>query len=218
MKWIATVMALALVVMLSQPAAAQDDYEFVDILEINFYGGLGIPVGGIADYQDSLGAKIGPSVGIDIGYFLKPNVVLGFSFMYTQMGHDDIAILEDQGLHHKLYNPNVYLKYYFQGESSLEPYLKAHFGIDHPKFTTFALHQDGDRYRELSFGGSWALGFGGGLFYFTSDWGGLFIEGNYHYVFSEDNTEDYGLEEITFGENVSTIDLHAGIRILFGEG
>lgn len=218
MKWIATVMALALVVMLSQPAAAQDDYEFVDILEVNFYGGIGIPVGGIADFQDSLGASIGASVGLDIGYFLKSNIVLGFSFMYTRMGHDDIAVLEDEGLYHRLYNPNIYLKYYFQGESNLEPYLKAHVGLEHPKFTTFAKHQEGDRFRELSYGAAFAFGFGAGLFYFTSDWGGVFIEGNYHYAFTEDNTKEFGLEEITFGENLSTIDLHAGLRILFGEG
>jgi hypothetical protein len=217
MRLIATVMTLALVMLFAQPAAAQDDFEFVDILEVGFYGGIGIPLGGITEFSDSVGATLGASVGIDIGYFLKPNMVLGFSFIYTRMGHEDIQNLEDKGLYHRLFNPNVYLKYYFQGESSIEPYVKAHFGIEHPRFTTFARHQDGDRFREISYGGAWALGIGAGLFYFTSDWGGLFVEGNYHYAFSKDNTSQYGLDELTFGENVSVIDIHAGVRVLFGK-
>jgi len=218
MKKLAALLALLILTGVGSSALAQDDYK--DVLEFSVYGGLGVPFGSVKDWQDSVGAKVGLSVGAEFGYFVKPNIIVGVSFLYTSLGHEDLPVLDDKGMSLRLYNPNVYVKYIFQTESNFEPYVKAHVGLEFPKFPTFVENDEGDRWRQLSYGPCLATGIGAGLFYYTSDWGGLFLEGNYHYAFTDGFEAEYegGASKYEFKDNLNTLDLHAGVRILFGSG
>lgn len=196
-------------------ASAQDGEEFEkDVLEVNFFGGLGIPTGEITDWSGSLGAKSGFDAGIDIGYFATAQLVVGFNFTFSQFSID--AQDEASGLKHRLYNPNLYVKYYLDLESDWSPYAKAHVGVENPKFTTFVTNPVHDRYRQVSYDPAVAFGLGAGLFYYTSDYSGLFLEVNYHYAATSDAEAAYEGNTYTFDDNLSAIDIHAGIRILIG--
>jgi len=209
------ILLAALLLLSALSVSAQEEEEERDVLEMNFGVGVGIPGSGISDWMDTLGAKTGWSLGMDIGYFLSPKMVLGFNFTYYQFtidGNDQTA-----NLHHRFYSPSAYLKYYFEGESNLVPYLKLHAGVENPKFTTWV--SDGTfRYREKSYDPTFAFGIGAGAFYYTSDYSGLFIEANYHQAITKNTTATFGGNTYDFGTNAGLIDIHAGVRILISKG
>ncbi|MCH9025265.1 MAG: outer membrane beta-barrel protein [candidate division Zixibacteria bacterium] len=200
--------------MIGGAALAQDEDFFVkDVLEVNFYGGAGIPSGSLSDFSDSLGAETGFNYGLDIGYFLTNDLVFGFNFSYTQFSIKDSA--GTGNLNHKLYSPNLYLKYYFTGESDFIPYLKTSAGLEFAKFTTFVDNPAGRRFREISYDPVFAYGAGAGIFYFVSDFSGLFLEANYRAAVSAADTEATYQDDIyKFGSDLGRIDIHAGVRIL----
>ena len=202
--------------LISGTALAQDEEFFVkDVLEVNFYGGAGIPSGSLRDFSDTLGAETGINFGLDFGYFLTNDLVFGFNFSHTQF-----SIKNSDGtgnLNHKLYSPNLYLKYYFTGESDFIPYLKTSAGLEFAKFTTFVDNSAGRRFREISYDPVFAYGAGAGIFYFVSDFSGLFLEANYRAAVSAAETEATYQDDIyLFGSELSRIDIHAGVRILIG--
>lgn len=211
MKFWSILLTLILLFAITTAAFAQDEEEERDLLEVCFYSGVGSPMGGLADWHDSLGAKLGWSLGMDFGYFMTPSLVVGFNFQYTQFGIDGPA--EVEGAHHRLYNPNLYAKYYFSGESDFEPYIKGHIGFENPKFTTSL---DGPKYRAISYDASLAAGLGIGLFYYRTDYSGLFIEANYNYAATSGSEREYANQTLTFNETISILDIHAGVRLLVG--
>jgi len=213
---------------------AQDEEDVKDDLEVSIFGGLGMPFGSVTDWHDSLGAGLGWDVGIEVGYFLTPKLVLGVNFTYYELSIDvptDPTITDSdggpgvtfislsssaKGLSHRYYNPSLYLKYYFFGESNWVPYIKGHVGVDNAKFTTLVEGEETvTRYRSLSYDPNFAFGFGGGLFYYTSDYSGLYIETNFHYSAGKNAEKDYG-KIYVFGENATLFDIHAGISVFFG--
>jgi len=196
---------------------AQDEER--DVIEINFYGGIGIPGSGLTDWQtggEERAAKTGFDLGMDVGYFLNPKLIVGINFIYTQFTFDNTMEQSDHS--HRLYNPNLYIKYSFEGESYWVPFVKAHVGLDNPKFSTFVTNEAANRFRELSYDPAFAVGFGLGLFYYTADYSGLYLEANYHHAFSKDVKATYLGNDYKFGEDLATFDIHAGIRVLFGTG
>jgi hypothetical protein len=219
MKLLSSVLGLVMVVGLSLSASAQDDVDVSedrDLLEVSFYGGAFIPGGGVTEFGDSLGAKSGWQIGLDVGYFLKPEWVIGINMTYAQLGIDTQDPANTQ--HHRLYNPMAYVTYYFWGESNMVPYIKGKAGLYNAKFSTAVTSGDGSnlRYRELSYDPALAVGGAIGLFYYTSDYSGLFAEVGYQTAFTKDVKKDFGGITYTFGETTSMIDLHAGIRVFFG--
>jgi len=216
-------MAFVLVILLCNLSGfAQDiEEEEKDILEIIVFGGAALPMSGLTDWTSPGGPKIGTDVGFDIGLdfglFLTPDVVLGLDFTYSQ---HTLNTDEDAGnLKHRFYNPSLYLKRYFFGESNLVPYVKVHAGVDNPKFTTLVL----DKYsvhklRELSYDPIFALGIGGGFLYYTADYSGVFLEVNYHYAFSDETTGTYDDVDYIFGENAAMLDVRVGVKVFFGTG
>jgi len=185
-----------------------------DLMEVNFFGGGGIPSGDIKDFSDTVGAKTGYSMGLDAGFFATNNLVAGLNFTYTQFKVEDQANAD--GLHHKLYNPNLYLKFYFTGQSDFVPYLRAHGGLAFAKFATLVENITGKRYREISYDPVFAFGGGAGLFVFTTDFSGLFVEVNYHHAMSSDSKATYQGTEYAFNSDINVIDIHGGVRILIG--
>ena len=204
---------------------AQDEER--DVVEMSFFGGLGIPGSGLTDWKtgdQERAAKTGFDLGMDVGYFLRPNLVVGLNFIYTQFPVDtDTQFPNDtggemSGHQHRLYNPNLYVKFLFEGESNWTPYVKGHIGLENPKFSTFVKNVAGNRFRELSYDPAVALGLGVGLIYYTAYYSGIFIEANYHQAFSKNAEAIYLDNPYEFGEDLSTFDIHFGIRILFSSG
>lgn len=209
--------ALALALLVSAPVLAQDEEGYIkDLMEVNFFGGGGIPSGDIKDFSDTVGAGTGYNIGLEAGFFVTTSFVAGFNFTFTEFAVDDQA--NAGGLHHKLYNPNLYAKYYFLGQSDFIPYVKANAGLDFAKFTTLVASSSGPRYREISYDPVFSFGGGVGLFVFTTDFSGLFAEINYHRAVSSNAEATYQDVKYKLDSDIGLIDVHAGIRILIGPG
>jgi len=209
--------ALTLILLASAGVLAQEEETYVkDLMEVNFFGGGGIPSGDIKDFSDTVGAVTGFNIGLDAGFFVTTSFVAGFNFTFTQFSVEDQA--NAGGLHHKLYNPNLYAKYYFTGQSDFVPYVKANAGLDFAKFTTLVSSTTGTKYREISYDPVFSFGGGAGLFVFTTDFSGLFAEINYHRALSSDAEAIHQDINYKFDSDLSLIDIHAGIRILIGPG
>jgi hypothetical protein len=195
---------------------AQDTQE-KDLLEASVFGGLAMPIGGINSWgSDTLAAKTGFDLGFDIGYFMTPSLVLGVTFGYNQFGIDNSN--EAGSLHHRLYNPAVYGKYYFFSESKFAPYLKVQGGVDNPKFATLVTDNGQDKFRELSYDPAFAIGGGAGIFMYTSDASGFFIEANLHHAFAKNVEGNYQDQVKTFGYNSTLFNIHVGLAMFFGSG
>lgn len=208
-----TFLAVLFTAALASLAGAQEQEGYVkDLMEVSFFGGGGVPSGNIKEFSDSIGAKTGYNFGFDAGFFITKSWVAGLNFTYTALKVDEGV--NATGLRHKLYSPNLYLKYYFTNQSNFVPYLKAQGGIAFPKFTTLVANSSGQRYREMSYDAVFSYGAGAGLFFFTTDFSGLFIEGNYYGAASNDTKANYQGTEYSFGSDLNMIDIHAGIRIL----
>lgn len=237
MKKLSSVLAVMLLLSLcfNSSVLAQDEeeeYEFEkDFMEAALFFGGSMPLGGLTDWTVinergtyKLGTELGFNFGLDVGYFLTAEMVIGFNMTASQYTIDaevpneaDLPIIESR--HHRLYSPSLYLKYYFWGESNFAPYIKGHAGVDVVKFTTrvYDSNEGGDEYRELSYDPGFAFGIGGGLFYYTHDYGGLYLEVNYHHGLTSDVESDYGTRgPYTFGEAATVLDVHAGIKVFFG--
>ena len=215
MKKLSVLLAVIFLLSFNLTAIAQDEEEERDLLEISLVGGLGMPVGGIADAHDNIpGAKLGYGFGIGLGYFVRSNVVMGVDFRITEFPAD--ATDEADGTKHRLFNPNVFMKYYLVGESNWEPYLKLHIGVENAKFT--ALHSNPRAYGATSYDPSLAFGIGGGLFYYSADYSGLYLEAEYHHANTSDAECEYATETLVFGENLSVLSIRAGIRLIVGSG
>ena len=147
MHKLALIISGLLLLTLSSAALAQEAQE-KDFMEAAIFGGISAPIGGINNWQDTLAAKSGWDAGVDVGFFFTPSLVLGLSFAYNQYSIDNAN--EPGQMHHRLYNPAIYAKYYFFSQSRFAPYLKGHAGFDNPKFATLVNDGGQDKYRELS--------------------------------------------------------------------
>ena len=226
MKKLLILVTIFLMVFANSMIFAQDEEDVEkDNLELTFITGLNIPSGDIKTFGDSLGAKSRFAFGIDIGRFMTPEIVVGFNFTYTEFSIDNKeSDSRAEGLKHRLYQPNFYLKYYFPIESNWSPYVKLHGGMDFAKFTTFVENVQGNRYRSLSYDPVFGFGFGAGLFYYTSDYSGLYLEANYHMASTSETEGNYEGKTYIFGDSgdgvgidLKQTEIRLGIRVLFGD-
>jgi hypothetical protein len=205
-----------LVLTVSSAVLAEDAQE-KDFMEAAAYGGLSRPIGGINNWgSDTLAAKPGWDIGLDVGFFMTPSLVLGISFVYNEFSIDNPN--EPSPMHHRLYNPAVYAKYYFFSESKFAPYLRAQAGFDNPKFATWVLDGVTPKYRELSYKPAFAIGCGAGLFMYTSDASGFFLEANIHHGFTTNSKATYQSQEYPFRTASTLLEVHAGLAAFFGSG
>ena len=143
-------------------------------------------------------------------------VIVGLNFIYTEFS---IKNSDEQSHHnHRLYNPNLYVKYLFEGESNWTPYVKGHLGLQNPKFSTFVENVAGNRFRELSYDPAVAFGAGLGLIYYTAYYSGIFVEANYHRALIKNVEGTYSDKVYEFGKDIASFDIHAGIRIILSSG
>lgn len=229
MKSVSTFLALLLVLCLATCALAQDDDEYFeeivkDNLEVNLYGGLAMPMGGIKDWTSmgasesiiAMGPKTGFTFGAQVGMFLTTNMALGVDLTYNQFGVDsDLPELESSK--HRSYALQAYLKNYFFGDGNFAPFLKASAGIVIPKYVT-SLDDEalGYKFREQSYDPAFIFGAGAGLFYYTHDYGGLFVEVDYMNGLTDATEATYQGINYEFGENSSTLEIRGGVAVFFG--
>ncbi len=225
MKKISMLLAMLLLLGLNAGVFAQDDEdEARDILEVAIHGGLSSPMSGIADWTTEgpggpidFGAKSGLGFGVDIGYFATPSIVVGFNLGYSVYSIET-DIEEISSGHHRIYSPALYLKYYFFGESDFVPYLRGNVGVDVPKFASLVYDHDieGYEWRELAYDPAFAFGLGAGMFWYTHDYGGIFVEASYHNGMTDGVGGEYQGLPYDFGQNASLLGVHAGIKVFFG--
>ncbi|MBK7141108.1 MAG: outer membrane beta-barrel protein [bacterium] len=214
-----SLLVLALTSLLVLPAAlfAQDEAEEErDNLELNFYGGLSMPTGGIKDYSDTLGAKSGLGGGLDFGVFISSQMTLGVGFAYSQFDIDNDNELVTHK--HKIYRPNLYLRYYLPSSSDLVPYAHVRVGLDFANLSTEVVDNGTRKLKELEFDPALSAGFGAGLFYYTSDYSGFFVQADYHQAFSKSTKGDFQGVDYEMGDSYGTLDLRIGLHLLFGSG
>lgn len=218
MKRLPLLLVLFLFAMGAVNAAAQDEEEEGrDLLEVSLFGGASIPSGGLSNWNDTLGAKTGLGLGAGIGYFLTERIVIGLNFTYTQYAIDTDTPAKNQ--HHRFFNPSLYVTRYFFGESDWVPYISGQVGLDNPKFSTWVLDTTGvppGKFRELSYDPAVSFGASVGLFRYTSDFSGLYLEVNYHYGRTKDVEATFQGNSFVFGETTGMIGVYAGIRAFFG--
>ncbi len=225
MRKIALTVALAACTMFAADASAQEEFVGRDILEISVYGGLAVPTGGITDWQTGFtspetvnrGAETGYDLAIDIGYYVNYHLNVGLNFRYTEFGIEG-DLTQDHA--HRLYNPNLYVKYSFEGESFWVPFIKGHVGVENPKFSTKVFDKNGSefKFRELSYSPVLAFGATAGLFYYTADFSGIFLEAGYHYAMTENSWGEYQGEDHAFRENLGTFTINLGVKLIVGSG
>lgn len=195
-------------------AAESAEDEGGETLEVRLHSGLSLPLGAIKDWNDSLGAKTALALGTEVGFFIKSNLLFGLAFTYSQFGIDTEGPGKD--LNHKLYSPHLYLKRYFFGESDFAPFVKIHAGVDFAKFATIVDDGGTLKYRELSYAPAFGFGANVGLFRYTSDYGGVFVEAGISHVLAKEAAKDYGGMEYKFGEAITVASIQAGIQVFFG--
>lgn len=217
MKRSLLILAIASVLAFPLGLVAQDEAEEErDLLELNLYGGLSVPTGGIKDFGDTLGAKAGLNGGVDFGVFIKSNITLGFGFSYSQFEIDnDNPVITHK---HRVFSPNLFLRYYLPSGGDILPYVHGRVGLDFPKFTTFVIDDGSSKQRDLSYSPAFAAGLGAGVFMYTSDYSGFFLEADYHQAFADGSDKEYKGINYKFGDNYGIFDIRAGIHILFGSG
>ena len=205
---------LMLLVVFNLSAVAQDEEETEkDRGEFTFFGGIGMASGDLSDWgADSLNPGSGNNIGVEGGFFFTPNISAGLNFTYTSLGIDSQDELA-KDLTHRFYSPSLYMKYYFPTEGDFSPYVKATLGLDFARFTTSVDNIDGSRYRQISYDPALAYSLGLGAFYYTADYSGFFVEANYRMSQTENAEYD---QNIKFGLNSTTIDIHAGFRLVIG--
>jgi hypothetical protein len=170
-----------------------------DILEVNVFGGLSQPMSALKNWHDSLGAKMGFNTGFHVGCFLSSNLVLGAMFQFNQYAiNSSDSKLEKQ--HHRLYSPAVYLKYHFFSASRFVPFVEANVGADFVKFSTLVTDDGSLKYRELGYKPAFAYGIGGGVFYYTSDYSGFFVQAGYHGSATKKAWKEYQGNTYYFGQ------------------
>jgi hypothetical protein len=198
-----------LILILAASAFAQEKEANWRHFEFSVIGGLSLPNSALKNWNDSMGANTGYLGGISSGLYFNEKLCLGAYFTYSQYS------MEKYDLKYKLHDVGLYLKYAFVGESNLEPYVKVSAGANMAKFATW-IAPGNDRLRELSYGAGLSLGLYAGAMYYTSDNGGIFIEGSYHYSGLKDCMSEHKGIDYILGDNLSSFDIRGGVTVFFG--
>ena len=87
-------------------------------------------------------------------------------------------------------------------------------GADFAKFATW-VDEDLNRLRELSYKPGLGMSLGVGLLRYTSDNGGLFLEGVYHLAPLKSQKATYRDVDYKFNHNINYLELRLGINVFF---
>jgi hypothetical protein len=211
MKKSCLLLVFLLILITALSAFAQEQEANWRNFEVSVISGLSIPTGTLKTWNDSMGAKTGFPVGFSGGYYFNEKLCLGAYFTYTRYG------MKLYDMHYIVHDGGLYLKYAFVGESNIEPYVKLSAGAAIVNFPTW-IAPYAARLRELSYDPGLSLGVNAGLLYYTSDFGGLYVEGSYHYAAIKDHESTHKDIKYYLEDNLSYFDVRAGITVFFGPG
>ena len=211
MKKAGILYTLIILFVVASISVAQDEERWRNF-EVLLDVGLTSPSGTLADWKDSLGAKTGLNFGFSGAYYFRDAFCAGVYFHYTQLGIDSD---EDYGMNFKMYDVGSYFKYNFGGESLWEPYIKATIGVNSVKFPTWVTPSQ-RVLREQSYDPGLSLGGYLGILYYTSEFGGIFLETGFHQDPLKDTEANYRGEIYTIDDNLAYLEIKLGIAAFFG--
>ncbi len=212
MKKIKLFLTLASILLLAVSVVAQEEEEEEEKwrnFEVSIHGGLTQPGEFLSDWKDTLGAKLGFNLALSGGYYFNNSFCTGLYFTYSQMN-----IEGDWDRMFRMFDIGAYAKYALTGESDFEPYGKLAVGVISPKYPTLIPPDVRNQLREQSYDPGISAAFYAGLLYYTSDNGGIFLEGGYHNDFLKDVRSDYA--DDTIEENVKYFEYRIGITVFYG--
>jgi len=183
--------------------------------EVTLDAGLTIPSGSITDWYDSLGAKSGFGIGGSGGYYFNNSVCMGIYFSYNRLGMEEPASEGTWERKFQTYDFGAYAKYALVGETNFEPYVKFSAGMIWPKFPTW-VGEDANRLREQSYDPGVSLAGYIGMLYYTSDYGGIFLEVGYHNDFVDGVEADYHGLIYQINDNLNYLQIKGGVTVFFG--
>ena len=215
---------LTFILALSIPGAAQEEAQAREQeqegkwrnFEVVFDGGLTIPLGGLSDWKDSLGAKNGFHIGGSGGYYFTERICVGTYFHYTELGMEKPVAPGEWNLNFWMYDFGGYLKYVFAGESDFEPYVKLSGGAIWTKFPTWVTPTQ-NVLRQESYDPGFSMAVSAGVLYYTSDYGGVFLELGYHNDFMKGVEANYRGEVYEMPDDIKYLELRAGLTAFFGK-
>lgn len=218
MKNFRVLLILGLVVLFAGSLYAQDEEESEKWrnFEVAIRAGLDFPMSDLKDWNDSMGAKTGMNYGLSGGYYITNRICFGAYFNYSSFGLEEPnSLIDVSQMHYKMYKFGGYLKYAFTGESYWEPFVKLRLGANFAKFATW-IGQDRNQLREVSYDPEVSGGLDVGLLYYTSDFGGLYLQASYNYERLENTVGDSFDVEYSLPYNASYFSINTGITVFFG--
>jgi len=216
MKKSAFLISLAVLLIFALNVVAQEEEEESEKwrnFEVALQAGLGVPSN--INWYDTLEAKAGVNFGGAGGYYFTNRICLGAYFTYTQFGIDNKTSNDVEDIHYKMYDVGLYAKYAFAGESNFEPYIKLSAGANFPKYATW-VGPTRTILRELSYDPGLSTAAYLGAIYYTSDYGGIYLEVGYHQDWLQYDEADYAGVIHVIPEDVKYIQLKAGVTVFFG--
>jgi hypothetical protein len=215
MKKSAVLISLAVFFIFALNAVAQDEDEEERWrnFEVAMQAGLGSPSN--IDWYDTLQAKLGMNFGGAGGYYINDRICFGAYFTYTQLEIDNKTANDVSDLHYKMYDVGLYAKYAFTNESNFEPYIKLSAGANFAKYPTW-VGPTRTVLRELSYDPGLSSAIYLGSIYYTSDYGGIYLEIGYHQDWLQYNEGDYAGVTYVIPEDVKYIQAKAGVTVFFG--
>lgn len=195
--------------------SAQD---LAGMFNISPFGGLGMPMGDLADddpeNDDGLFRKMGFKFGAAAEYFFTPNIGAGLDFLYAIHGAKEIEGEEfDDKLH--TMNIGVHGKYVFMTEGMLRPYGILGVGMTMNKLKDL---EEGDETFEAKIGSKLYIMGGIGAMYFVSDMISIFGELGFDYMMLDGASIEVDGEETDdeVEANYYFLDLKVGLNVWFG--
>lgn len=162
---------------------------------------------------DSLNAKGSFGGEIGLGYYWKPNVIIGLYFCGRNM------TTEELDLRHRAYDVGLYGKYLFKdiSETSLSPYVKVNAGMNISKLATKVEAEGGGvAFRELSFDPTFQGGVALGVHKKTNSNGGLYFEVGYQMDMMDGVTGEFRGTDYEFTDNNGFLMIKLGVLFNIG--
>ncbi len=208
--------------------SAQADLQ--GMFNVSPFGGLGLPMGDLADddleNEDGLYRSMGFKFGVSAEYFFTPAIGAGLDFLYAMHGAKEIeegGETFDPGDKLNTMNIGAHVKYVFMMEGMLRPYVIAGGGMTMNTLKDVPLEVDEDgnitETAEVKLDPKLYFMGGVGAMYWVSDMITVFGELGFDYLMTDgsgieiDGTEVPD-EEVT--ANYYFLDFKVGINIWFG--
>jgi len=184
-------------------------------------GGVGIPTGFFAaDLQEnSMYRTTGFIFGAGADYFFTPYLGAGVDFFYASFGAKEYSgiTLDDK---FNFFKYGVHLKGVLPLEGKARPYAIASFGMVSPKWKDFGVEGSEIPIQDVKIDAAFYFTGTLGAMYFVTPTISVFLEGGGSYLMlenAESETEiDGEIVKADFGENVTFIDIRAGVSFWFG--